>query len=452
MIGSLRLRLFLVLFGATGIVWIAAVTWIYTSSQRELEHVLDARLQEAARMVVSLVGNMEGRVPEALPDVASAPATPGNYERQLSCQVWSVQGRLIARSSGAPDRSLSDQGAGFSDRQIDGETWRVYATEDAARGFRVLVGDRLGLRDRLVADLVKGLLWPALLIAPLLGLLIWISVGRGLRPLQVIASDLVGRDADDMRPVDASRTPSEVMPLADALNTLFDKVALARRHEREITAFAAHELRSPLTGLKTQAQVALATTDPAVARAALQQILVAVDRATRLVRQLLTLARLDAQAETDDHGSVAIRSLIDDVARMTPRPDGVTVVIDDDLAGVTWSGNRECLELAIRNLQENAIQHMPGGGEVRWRAGASPRSIVIEDTGPGVPEDELPKLGQRFFRGRNKSAIGSGLGLTIAALALDRTGADLQTGNRPDRRGFRAEIVLLPTGGGSRRG
>ncbi|MBB1092302.1 sensor histidine kinase N-terminal domain-containing protein [Rhodopseudomonas palustris] len=442
MIGSLRVRLFFVLLGATGIVWIAAVIWIYASSQRELENVLDTRLQEAARMVVSLVGSIEGHVPETLPELSSAPAVTGNYERQLSCQVWSIQGRMIGRSSGAPEQRLSDQNAGFSERQIDGETWRVYATEDAAKGFRVLVGDRLGLRERLVADLIKGLLWPALLIAPLLGLLIWISVGRGLRPLQAIASDLVGRDADDMRPVDASRTPSEVMPLATALNALFDKVALARRHEREITAFAAHELRSPLTGLKTQAQVALATTDPAVARAALQQILVAVDRATRLVRQLLTLARLDARAETDDHGRLPMRAVINDVVRMTPRPDGVAVVIDDDLTGVTWSGNRECLELAIRNLHENAIQHMQGAGEVRWRAGASPRSIVIEDTGPGVPEDELPKIGQRFFRGRNKSAIGSGLGLAITSLALDRTGADLQIGNRRDRQGFQAEIKL----------
>jgi two-component system sensor histidine kinase QseC len=442
MIGSLRLRLFLVLLGATGAVWIAAVAWIYTSSQRELEHVLDARLQEAARMVVSLVGSMQGHAPQALPDLAAASSSPGNYERQLSCQVWSVQGRMIARSNGAPEQRLSDQASGFSERQIDGETWRVYAAEDQDKGFRVLVGDRLGLRDRLVGDLIKGLMAPALLIAPLLGVLIWISVGRGLRPLQAIASDLVGRDADDMRPVDASRTPSEVKPLAAALNALFQKVALARRHEREITAFAAHELRSPLTGLKTQAQVALAANDPAVSRAALQQILVAVDRATRLVRQLLTLARLDARAETDDHARIAMRPLIEDVVRATPRADGIVVGIDDALGDVTWNGNRECLELAIRNLHENAAQHMPAGGEVRWRAGDTPDAIVVEDTGPGVPEDELDKIGQRFFRGRNKSAIGSGLGLAITSLALERSGAELNLSNRTDRSGFRAEIRL----------
>ncbi|WP_207803162.1 sensor histidine kinase [Rhodopseudomonas palustris] len=441
MIGSLRLRLFFVLLGATGAVWLAAVTWIYASSQRELEHVLDTRLQEAARMVVSLVGSMQGQVPETLPSMA-APSSPANYERQLSCQVWSVQGRMIARSGGAPEQKLSDQASGFSERQIDGEAWRVYAAEDPEKGFRVLVGDRLGLRDRLVTDLIKGLMWPALLIAPLLGLLIWISVGRGLRPLQTIASDLGRRDADDMSPVDASRTPSEVKPLTQALNTLFDKVALARRHEREITAFAAHELRSPLTALKTQAQVALAANDPAVSRAALQQILLAVDRATRLVRQLLTLARLDAHAEIDDRARIAMRPLIEEVVRATPRADGIAVTIDDELADVVWNGNRECLELALRNLHENAVQYMPAGGEARWRIGETPGSIVVEDTGPGVAADELDKIGQRFFRGRNKSVVGSGLGLAIASLAVERSGAELRLGNRTDRSGFRAEIRL----------
>ncbi|RED33278.1 two-component system sensor histidine kinase QseC [Rhodopseudomonas thermotolerans] len=441
MIGSLRLRLFVVLLGATGAVWIAAVGWIYTSSQRELEHVLDTRLQEAARMVVSLVGSMEGRLPETLPNL-QPPVTGGNYERQLSCQVWSLQGTMIARSSGAPEQRLSDQPSGFSERLIDGETWRIYAIEDEGRGFRVLVGDRLGLRDRLVADLIKGLLWPALLIAPLLGVLIWVSVGRGLRPLQAIASDLVGRGADDMRPVDASRAPSEVKPLTEALNALFDKVSLARRHEREITAFAAHELRSPLTALKTQAQVALAANDPAVSRAALQQILLAVDRATRLVRQLLTLARLDAHAEIDDRGRVAMRALIEDVVRATPRADGIVVTVDEALGDAVWSGNRECLELAIRNLHENAVQYMPGGGEVRWRLDDTPRAIIVEDTGPGVPADELDKIGQRFFRGRNKSAIGSGLGLAIASLALARSGAEISFGNRPSGSGFQVRIAI----------
>src|SRR5690606_27910749 len=163
-----------------------------------------------------------------------------------------------------PQSPLTDQPDGFSERQVDGETWRVFSVEDKGRGVRVLVGDRLGLREQLVADLIKGLLWPALLIAPLLGLVIWISLGRGLAPVRQIARELAGRDAEDMRPVNLTRTPSEIRPLADAINGLFGKVGQAREREREVTAFAAHELRTPLAGLKTQAQVALAAEDEAV--------------------------------------------------------------------------------------------------------------------------------------------------------------------------------------------
>ena len=216
-----------------------------------------------------------------------------SYQHQLACQIWSLDGRLVARSSGAPDADLA-RSAGFSEPIVGGETWRVYAIEDPMLGVRVLVGDRLALRERLVANLIEGLMTPALLIAPLLGFFIWAGIGRGLRPLAAMASELQARGADDMSPIDIVEAPHEVRPLADALNGLFAKLEMARRHEREVTAFAAHELRTPLAGLKTQAQVAIAATDPALKEGALRQILVSVDRTARLVRQLLDLAKIDA--------------------------------------------------------------------------------------------------------------------------------------------------------------
>jgi len=438
---SLRLRLFLILIGATGFIWLVAVFWIYVSSQRELERVLDTRLQEAARMVVTLVEGFDGLPSDVRDPKGFKPVHLSGYERQLSCQIWSLDGRMIAKSSGAPENTLTDRKSGFSDQEINGEAWRVYAVEDASKGVRVLVGDRLGLRERLVGDLVKGLLWPALLIIPLLGLLIWLSLNRGLRPLAWITRDLAHRKADEMRPVNMTRTPSEVRPLTEAINQLFEKVELARSRERDLTAFAAHELRTPLTGLKAQAQVAIATNDPEVVKRALRQILVSVDRTSRLVRQLLAIARLDASAEDRGLESIAIGSLIADVAAATATPDNVKVSMDDRLSGLTWLAKRECLELAIRNLHENAIQHMPAGGSVSWTLGSSPNEIVIEDEGPGIPDNELSQVGTRFFRGKFKSGVGSGLGLAISFLALERIGARLVLANRRDARGLRAELV-----------
>ena len=285
---SLRRRLFLILLVATGVIWLSAVIWIYQVSRAEVEHVLDTRLQEAARMVDSLVAD---HMPASVAESVVIPGgEPTSYERQLSCQIWSLEGRLIARSAGAPVEQLAGPAPGFSERVVDGERWRIFTVDDAEKGVRVMIGDRLGLRDQLIADLIKGLLWPTLLVAPLLGLLIWVSLGRGLRPLGDITAALKARDAEDMRPIDASHAPEEIRPLANALNALFAKVEAARQQEREVTAFAAHELKTPLAGLKTQTQIALATSDDEIRNGALRQILSSVDRTTRLVRQLLVLA------------------------------------------------------------------------------------------------------------------------------------------------------------------
>ncbi|HEV7336806.1 MAG TPA: ATP-binding protein [Bosea sp. (in: a-proteobacteria)] len=440
---SLRGRLFAILLTATGVIWLSAVAWIYSNTHRELEHVLDTRLQEAARMVNSLVGSANMTV--AMAALPGPQAEALGYERQLSCQIWSFDGRLMARSSGTPHGRLTEVPSGFSDRIVDGEPWRVYTVANETAGIHIMVGDRLGLRDRLVSELIKGLLAPALLIAPLLGLLIWISLGRGLRPLRAMAHDVGTRDADDMSPVDAAHAPAEVKPLAQALNGLFAKVETARRHEREVTAFAAHELRTPLAGLKTQAQIAMATEDMAVRQGALQRIVLSVDRTTRLVRQLLALAKLDANGAAPAREALQAGALFDEITDSAPgTAQQVSISLDPALRSVTIQASRELLTLALRNLHENAVQHSPAGGRIVWRATASGHGIAIEDEGPGIPEDEMALVTQRFFRGRHKSAIGTGLGLAIADAAARRLGAALRLSNRADRSGLRAEIEIGP--------
>ena len=234
------------------------MAWIYIGAKREVESVLDTRLQEAARMVPHSYPAVPWRrgncIPVTFPKFqatnANCPARSGH---------WTV-GWWRAPAA-HPNSKLGDIRAGFSERLIDGETWRVYTIEDVAKGVRVLVGDRLGLREHLVAELIEGLLAPTLLIIPLLGFLIWASLDRGLKPLQAIARELSLRSADDMSPMETGRVPTEVHPVIASLNALFAKVQAARRHEREFIAFAAHELRTPLAGLRTQAQISIAATE-----------------------------------------------------------------------------------------------------------------------------------------------------------------------------------------------
>lgn len=440
---SLRSRLFVILVATTGLIWLFAACWIYIGAKREVESVLDARLQEAARMVSSLVPS--GGIATSQQDASSNHVIDiPSYERQLSCQIWSIDGRLVAKSSGAPGTKFTDTRAGFSERNIDGETWRVYTIEDPAKGIRVLVGDRLGIRDHLVAELIKGLLAPTLLIIPLLGFLIWVSLNRGLKPLRMMADGLKLRDADDMSPVDVGRIPKEIHPVVTSLNGLFAKVQAARQHERDITAFAAHELRTPLAGLRMQAQISMAATDKATRDAALRQIMVAVDRTSRLVRQLLVVAKLDSASEIERDMNVNIGSVLDEVVGTLPAPDaGLQVIIDPLLRRTVLNANRELLILAMRNLHENAVHHMPDAGAIRWSAETADEGLVVsvEDEGPGIPDEEMALVTNRFFRGRHKSTVGSGLGLSIVDLALKGNGARLSLSNRTDRSGLHARIV-----------
>ncbi|NMN59603.1 two-component system sensor histidine kinase QseC [Xanthobacter sp. SG618] len=440
---SLKRRLVLILLAATGVIWLCATGWIYASSRSELEHVLDTRLQEAARMVHSLVAGGNIAAAEA---VAQATAPPeAGYERQLSCQIWSLDGRLVAKSGGAPEEALAGPAEGFSERVVNDEPWRVYTILDPEKGVRVMVGDRIGLRDRLVRDLVAGLLAPVILVVPLLGLLIWISVGRGLAPLHAVAGDIAARDGEDMRPVAPAAAPAEIRPLLEAINGLFAKVEAARRQERDVTAFAAHELRTPLAGLKTQAQIALAAHDAPTREGALRQILVSVDRTTRLVRQLLALAKLEGTPSPplEASGETQAGALLRDIVRQTSKPATAHVVVDDALDALKLKGDHEALHLMLRNLHENAVEHtvehMAGGGTIAWRPCAG--GLCVEDEGPGIPEDELPLVTRRFYRGRSRSGAGSGLGLTIATMAAARAGARLTLENRRDGDGLRATIV-----------
>jgi two-component system sensor histidine kinase QseC len=441
---SMKGRLFIVLAAATGVIWLCASAWVFFQTRSEVEHVLDTRLQEAARMVSSLAVDGDAVVSgqprsdaKPLPEIAS-------YERQLSCQIWSLDGRLVGRSRGAPNDSLGNQADGFSDQQVDGETWRVYAISDSAKGIRVLVGDRLGLRERLVSDLIKGLLWPAMLIVPLLGLLIWLILGRGLRPLQLMATDLKSRRVDDMHPVDTSQTPPELTPLATSLNSLFSKVETARQHEREVTAFAAHELRTPLAGLKTQAQVAIATQDPDARARALRNIVISVDRTSRLVRQLLAIARIDAQDDVQQKDEINLGQLLDEIISAETTAEPAKVVLDPALYKISLMTNRDLLTVALRNLHENAVQHIQKDGRVSWSASCEKTdvNITVDDDGPGIPDTEMPLVTTRFFRGRHKSPYGSGLGLSIVQLAVEKLGATLALNNKIDGNGLRATLAL----------
>lgn len=449
---SMTARLFGLLLVATGLVWLSGIAWIYSESRQDLERVLDARLEEASRMVSSLIENADVKISTGISGVRVAAASSMIAEGvktsfDLACQIWSIDGRLVGRSSHAPAAELTAVSSGFSNQEIGGTRWRVYAHEDPASGLRVLVGDSIDRRESLVRGLIHGLAVPGAVVFVLLSGLIWIAIREGLGPLRRLSQAVASRGPDELDPITIGRTPREIRPVVAALNGLFAKVVSAREHERSVTAYAAHELKTPLAGLRTQVQVAMAASDSETRGAALKNAMIAVDQTTRMTRQLLAIAEIETGTRTAGHAWIdageRLRAITDELRALQ---SAVSVQIDPALDGLKIRTTSDAFHMAARNLMENALQHSPEGGIVRWslRETTGVPALVVEDSGPGIGADEIALVTQKFYRGRHKTGIGSGLGLAIAKTALEKDGFGLRLEGRGAEPGLRAFIVLSP--------
>ena len=428
---SIRTRLFAILALVTALVWGGAVVWVEVQTRNEVQRVLDRRLMESARMVSSMMqpGSLSPVVNEEGGGRLAA------YDQQLACQIWSMQGELIARSRSAPSAMLASGADGFSERVINGERWRVYTVHVPEGGYRVMVGDNLAVREHLVGSVVTGLLGPAVLGLLALGVLIWWSVGAGLRPIQQMTQALASRRADDLTPVDVAPGGKDLQPFVSALNDLIARVSEARRRETEFTAAAAHELRTPLAGLRVQAQIAANATDEGVRKHALEQIQTSVDRTARLVTGLLALAREDEAAiEADDRRWIDLHTLFanDADARLEVLDQPFRIYVQPDR-----------FETAAANLLANAQAMASSRIRVAVEGQGNDAILVVEDDGPGVSTADLERLGRRFFRTSDAPVGGSGLGLSIVLSTMKAHGGAVRF-TPSALGGLRVELHGLP--------
>lgn len=445
---SIRGRLTVILIGITCLVWLFAVVWIHVSTQSRLEKVLDARLMEAARMVNSLLTERRVAVgPDG--DGGQLSLKPMDdfpiYESQLFCQIWALNGKLVGRSESAPGERLTDVANGFSDTIVAGEHWRVFAVENTQLGLRVMVGDSVSVRERLVQNVVTGVVLPALLLLPILAIMIWLCVRSGLNPLSNLARTLSERDARDLRPLAEDNLRSEITPAVSALNDLFHRVEEAHERERNFAIFAAHELKTPLAGLKTQAQIAESAKDDAMRVNAVRQIAAGVDRTSRLVNQLLDLAALETGDELEPTAPEPVSQLLVSIStdmRMLAAHRGVKIELPENLPLVSMQFPH-LFTLAMRNLIENAINHSPEGGTVRCNLENGDEHFIfaIEDDGPGISPQDMARVTERFYRGSNRSENGSGLGLAIVQMAATRMNGSIELDNRAEG-GLRASLII----------
>ena len=459
MFGSIRARLLWSLLAALALAAALLGGLTYRSVLHQTEALFDYQLRQ---MALSLRDQGE---------VAPGDAAALNDEGlDFVVQIWRIDGRSVYASRA--HRALPSRAVlGWSEISVDGQRWRSFAV--AARDKVIQVAQPLQIRQGLAADAALRAVLPLAAAAPLMAAALWWLIARSLRPLLRVARQVREQDAAALAPLPATGLPDEVAPLVTALNALLDRLALAWAGQRAFVADAAHELRSPLTALKLQAQVlrrlmdepagsAAAAADTQAARdhdrqAALDALVAGVDRASRLVEQLLTLARSEPGAPATPLQPVALAGLLrqvltDALPLATQRGSRLELQAGDDTLSVP--GDAGALAVLVRNLVDNALRYTPAGGLVRLTLVTAKSNadtdagplLWVDDNGPGIPVAERGRVFERFVRGAAANPVGitpgtggpaaderggSGLGLAIVRSIAQRHGASVTLGESP---------------------
>jgi two-component system sensor histidine kinase QseC len=420
---SLRRRLLGLLLGGVAAAWLATMVFSYVDAHHEVDELFDAQLAQAAQTLLALAGHDEGDDIEDLGDVAH------KYQRRLRFQIWSDDGRLLMRSNNAPEVPLTTA-KGFSEtRDADGH-WRHFSQWNGERNLQVQVSENHHVRDELIGQIAWRLVFPALFGLPLIGLWVWLATRHGLASLDGIARQIASREPQQLQPVTPASAPTEIRAMVEALNGLFRRVDAALEAERQFTADAAHELRTPLAGLQAQLQVALRARDSTERDRSLAHLQSGLSRASHLVDQMLQLARLDPESGLPDAQPVDLGRLAEAVCAELG-PQVIEKDLDFELAATPRclvTGQAEWLRVLIRNLVDNAIRYTPAGGRVSIAVTGDGEGcrITVSDSGPGIPADAREAVLRRFHRLNHGGQPGSGLGLAIVARIADLHGATLQ--------------------------
>lgn len=432
---SLRWRLLLLVSTASLTFLVLAAMLSYQQARHEVQELMDGQMSRMAQLMLAQAPLGEDRLldlPARLVDILGLPSVED--ELTLEYQFGRADGTLLVRSPLAPSLPLTGP-LGFSTMQADGLPWRTLLLEMADRGFRIQILESIPMRDAEALEIAVRTLEPLALIFPLGLLAIYFSVRRGLKPLEELAREVVTRSSDNLSPLANRAIPLEAQPLVAAINRLMFRLGAVLESERRFTADAAHELRTPLAAARIQAQVALLSSDPEMRDHALKQTLSGLDRATRLVEQLLRLARLDPLAQVPEPKRINLGQLAwrvaADVRDMEP---DACISLDLNATQARVDGDEELIEIALRNMLDNAGRYSTKGSEiiVFLSARSDGLRLGVRDSGPGVAAEELPRLTERFYRGPAVAAEGSGLGLAIVGRVAELHGAILELHNRAE--------------------
>ncbi|MDD2926646.1 ATP-binding protein [Rhodoferax sp.] len=354
------------------------------------------------------------------PDTSSSSgaAKRMQYGNHLRYQLWRDDGRLLLRSANALSTVPTDE-LGFSDTtDPDGYLWHHYSFHDRNHGVRVIVSEPHDFRQDLIRNMVVGAATPLVLGLPVLFVLLWLSIRRGLHPLDELRHEIAKRQADNLTLLAEVDVPAEVRPMVSALNALLRRMADTLEQERRFTDDAAHQLRTPLAAIQAQLYTTRHVDDPAQRTLAMDQLQTGVGRAIRLVNQMLALARLDPEQTRPEFQPVALGHIAETVcAELAPkalqRDQTLELSVPPDLPPLM--GNADMLSMLLSNLVDNAIQYTEDHGHiaVSIQPLAQGVQLQVSDNGPGIAPEQHQRVFERFYRIARQDQPGTGLGLSI---------------------------------------
>jgi two-component system sensor histidine kinase QseC len=450
---SLRTRLFAVVSAAAVAAWLASAAWLVHEAREEIDTTLDAALIETAHLVLALAkAKDEDDEQERRPRLRERELTrvAHAHAERLFYQVRDGDGRLLLRSPGAPAAPLAALDArGLAENAIDGAGWRVFTLHDARSGLLIHVGEPAAERNRFERAALTRLLLPGLLLVAVLAAALWWSTQRALAPVERAARRIDAAAPGETAALAQANLPRELAPLAHAIERLQERVQQALLAERTLTADIAHELRTPLAGLRAQAQWAQRALDAGERDTALANTIAAADRCARLADAVLTLARLDAaRFDPAEHPALPLADLARLVlADVRGAAEARGIAIDTDLPPLALRVDPDALAIALANLLANAVRY--ARRRVLLQAQALPDRrvlIAVRDDGPGVPAAERARLFDRFFRGEGAdNGTGNGLGLALAKRVAELHGGSIAYARGLDGVGAGFELIV-PSG------
>ncbi|HEY6517595.1 MAG TPA: ATP-binding protein [Steroidobacteraceae bacterium] len=435
---SLRTSLLVWLLGGVLLVGVAGGLVVYRNALAEADAFFDYHLKETALLLRD----------QPVEYLGPPPIPSNNAAYDFVVQVWTLDGELVYESR--PHASLPNFATiGFATVNTGSGRWRVYGTESLTKV--VQIAQPMSVRRQQAAQLAVRTLTPFALLMPLLGLIVWLAVGHALQPLQRLARAVKARRVNALEPLSDERLPEEVRPLVGSLNDLLGRLTAALDRERAFMADAAHELRTPLTALHLQLGALARAGTEAERTDAMGKLSEGVQRAIRLLEQMLALARQEPRAEP-----VRTRFALDELARevvaeLVPLADARQIDLGMSEAQTVFvQGERDAVATLVRNLVDNAVRYTPPGGRVDIsveRSTAIPAQAVVTviDNGPGIPLEERERVFDRFYRKPGTRSPGSGLGLAIVRAIALAHGAAVTLGQGPNGDGL-AIAVAFPAG------